>query len=302
MPLAIALPKNPYNNQPVLLVPEKYLRDLPTISSDTFWDFCYTNENETLRNDFSADITRNVDKKTIINFARKHPELRAEFLKHVEEEGAKPYDYSADRRGLVKWYDATAQYCSSVPLKLQFTSVKEFVTSIQRLLAEFRNYVENNAGWRLLWNDNGQPKSEEAAQLLFLGVVKHYCKANDIDISREVNIGRGPVDFKVSQGYQFRSLLELKLARNTKFWNGLARQLPKYQEAEDVRIGYFIIVIQSEEDLGRLNLLYAPLLPPVASRNLLLYQSLPTSIPYRHANVRRRKDDTRRGHSGKRNC
>src|SRR2546422_229446 len=31
---------------------------------------------------------------------------------------------------------------------------------------------------------------------------------------------------------------------------------------------------------------------PVASRNLLLYQSLPTSIPYRYATVRRRKDDT----------
>src|SRR5262245_52161167 len=31
--------------------------------------------------------------------------------------------------------------------------------------------------------------------------------------------------------------------------------------------------------------------PFVASRNLLLYQSLPSSIPYRHANVRRRKDD-----------
>jgi hypothetical protein len=42
---------------------------------------------------------------------------------------------------------------------------------------------------------------------------------------------------------------------------------------------------------GCIDLLYAPLLTPVASRNLLLYQSLPTSIPYRHALVRRRKDD-----------
>ena len=31
--------------------------------------------------------------------------------------------------------------------------------------------------------------------------------------------------------------------------------------------------------------------PSVASRNILLYQSLPISIPCRHANVRRRKDD-----------
>src|SRR5712692_6119145 len=36
----------------------------------------------------------------------------------------------------------------------------------------------------------------------------------------------------------------------------------------------------------------SPLLTLVASRNLLLYQSLPTRIPYRQAKVRRRKDDT----------
>ena len=36
----------------------------------------------------------------------------------------------------------------------------------------------------------------------------------------------------------------------------------------------------------------SPLLTPFASRNLLLLQSLPNSIPYRQANVRRRKDDT----------
>jgi hypothetical protein len=75
------------------------------------------------------------------------------------------------------------------------------------MLDEFRNYIENNRGWSLLWNDNGIAKSEEAAQLLFLGIVKHYCRANNIDISPEVNIGRGPADFKISQGYEFRSLL-----------------------------------------------------------------------------------------------
>jgi hypothetical protein len=41
-----------------------------------------------------------------------------------------------------------------------------------------------------------------------------------------------------------------------------------------------------------IDLLYPPLLPPIVSCNLLLYQSLPTSIPYRHAMWRRRKDDT----------
>jgi hypothetical protein len=251
MPLAITVPKNPYNNLPVLLVPARYLRDLPTISPQAFWDFCYSNENETLRDDFGADITRHVDKKTIIEFARHHPKLRARFLESVEKQGAQPYDYALDNKGVVRWYDAAAEYCHRVPLTLHFTSQQEFLTFNGTLLTEFKNYVENNEGWRLLWNDNGVAKREEAAQLLFLGVVKHYCKANNIDISREVNIGRGPVDFKTSQGHRFRALLELKLARNTKFWHGISRQLPKYQEAEGVHVGYFVVVVQTEQDLNR---------------------------------------------------
>jgi hypothetical protein len=85
-----------------------------------------------------------------------------------------------------------------------------------------------------------------------LGIVKHYCKANNIDISREADIGRGPVDFKVSAGYQLRALLEVKLAKNSKFWNGLEKQLPKYQEAEGIEVGYFLVVVYSEGDLKRI--------------------------------------------------
>src|SRR4029453_13250645 len=39
----------------------------------------------------------------------------------------------------------------------------------------------------------------------------------------------------------------------------------------------------------------SPLLTPVSSRNILLLQSLPNSIPYRQDNVRRRKDEHRVG-------
>jgi len=52
-------------------------------------------------------------------------------------------------------------------------------------------------------------------------------------------------------GYNVRALLELKLARNTKFWDGLTKQLPKYLEAEDVQIGYFIVIMFNDADHER---------------------------------------------------
>ena len=252
MPCEFNLPENPYNNLPVLLCPDAYLRSLPTISAESFWDYCFTNENETLRNDYSADITRKVDKKTIIDFARRYPDIRQQYIDRTEQRRPEPYNYDRDKKGLIAWYDSTATYCLETPLALHFITEAEFAQSLDSLMEEFRNFVENNRGWSLLWNENRTPKAEEAAQLLFLGIVKHYCKANNIDISREANIGRGPVDFKASQGHQFRALFELKLAKNTRFWSGLERQLPKYQQAEGIAIGYFIVIIYNEKDLERL--------------------------------------------------
>ena len=59
------------------------------------------------------------------------------------------------------------------------------------------------------------------------------------------------MDFKVSQGYRLRALLELKLARNTKFWGGAKKQLPTYLKAEKIRHGYFVVVVYTENDLSR---------------------------------------------------
>src|SRR5712691_4309845 len=56
-----------------------------------------------------------------------------------------------------------------------------------------------------------------------------------------------------------------------------------------------LVMRQLWELLLGIYLLYASLLIPVASRNLLLYQSLPNIILYRQADVRRRKDDTGMG-------
>jgi hypothetical protein len=253
MPERFDLPQKTSDGSPILLCPSRYLRDLPTISANNFWDYCFINENETIRNDYGADITRNVDKKTIIEFARHHSDLRQQYIKDTELQEIDPYDFKVDKRGLTKWYDASAEYCNKKPLALLFSTEEKFILSINNMMAAFKNFIENNRGWSLLWNDNKTPKSEEAAQLLFLGIVKHYCQANNIDISKEVNIGRGPVDFKASQGSSFRSLLELKLAKNSKFWNGLEKQLPKYLEAEGVSIGYFIIIVYSEKDFKKIS-------------------------------------------------
>jgi hypothetical protein len=243
---------NPANGKPILLSPRRYLRELPTIGTDDFWQYCRHNENDLLRARFGDDIARRLPKDEIIEIARKYPAVREKYISYREGVPSKAYDLGTDQHGLYSWYDATKLYCAAHPCSLTFDSIASFRKFASGLIDVFRQYIEQNRGWALLWNDNQTPRRETACQDLFLGIVKHYCQPNNIDISREPNIGRGPVDFKVSQGFAKRALIEVKKADNTKFWHGLSEQLPTYLKAEEVTSGYFLVIAFNDKDFERI--------------------------------------------------
>jgi len=252
----VQVPRNPCDGRGVLLVPAQFLRHLPTINYEDFWDYLWDYESERLRADFNYEVKSGVRKSEIINIAQSAGFLRRNYLEYVEGHARPtPYDLEDDPRGLYKWEEATYEYTSSHPATWFFTptSHDEFVNLVTRIVEEFRHFVEEEQGYRLLWNDPpGGPKRERAAQLLFAGLAKHYCRASNVDVSREVETGRGPVDFKFSQGYEFRVLLDVKLASNTRFWHGLTRQIPTYLRASQISTGFFLVVVQKPNDLEKL--------------------------------------------------
>ncbi|MYM40175.1 hypothetical protein [Duganella qianjiadongensis] len=57
--------------------------------------------------------------------------------------------------------------------------------------------------------------------------------ATNYDVNREVNNGRGPVDFKISKGSRDKTLVEFKLASNSKLKQNLKHQVGVYQAANN---------------------------------------------------------------------
>ena len=106
----------------------------------------------------------------------------------------------------------------------------------------------NEAPEKTSENPNPQPtpRKEKAVQLLFWCIVKHYCEANNIDPSPEVETGRGPVDFKFSSGYRNRVLIELKLASSSKLKQGFQKQLSTYLNAHKEFHGYYVIIFYND--------------------------------------------------------
>lgn len=244
----VNLPRNPYSGRAILLAPRRFLRELPSVDPVDFWNWCWSNANEEIRGAFNYDIGRHVDGRTIARFARLNPHLAGKYLRHLEEQPKPPYDFERDPQWQVEWYAAGARFADQIPLARLATTPAEFCDFVEAIVSAFAQNVEEQDGWILLWNDEERPRAERIVQALFRSTVIHYCRANDIDLSGESNAGRGPVDFKFSQGWEARAVVEVKLTNNSRYWHGLTRQTPQYMRSEEVECGFFVSVGFRDDD------------------------------------------------------
>ena len=237
------LPSNPLDNEPIILVPERFLNDLPVLNAD---DWFNSNLNADLRTDLNIKIGERVSKSSVVNIARKHADrVRRWAEQQASRHDLQGYDFQHDSLGVVQFDGPPIAFALSNPLGVarksptNQTELSELVASI---LGKFKTFIEEQRGWELLWNADGTEKPESAAQLLFLGMARHYLAQYNVEVDREVELGRGPVDFKLSCGTSMKLLIEIKKVHNGKFWNGLEAQLPSYMVSDGTDEGWFAAI------------------------------------------------------------
>ncbi len=236
----VELPTNPYNGKPVLLIPARFLASLQVINEADWFDWYQA---ERLRDDVNYELLTYVRKADIVAAARRNMERVRAWIAEREKGAPRPYDFNKDPKGVWLWALATRLFTTENPARLpEVTTEADFFATIERIVERYRLFVEEKGGWRLLWNDDDTEKEEQAAQLLFRGIAEYDCAANDIVLDPEVNLGRGPVDFKSSRGYAQRAHLEVKKLHNGKFWNGLSEQLPSYLLSDDLNDGWLLAI------------------------------------------------------------
>jgi len=99
----------------------------------------------------------------------------------------------------------------------------------RRRLLFLRDVIENKGGQRIFYLDGHPIEREADLQILY----RLTWFASTSDVSREVNDGRGPADFKVSRGARDKTLVEFKLAKNTQLERNLKKQSEIYERASD---------------------------------------------------------------------
>lgn len=239
---------NPYNGKPLMLLPADILSPLPVAESFDDIDFI-CRENQRVRDEinsyFELGNKKKLSKSDILSYMHRSKTFRDAILSAYKTLPVQPYNFDMDPAGEYVWLGAAKEYTEKFPLELSgqiLNKASDVFTIVNIICQKFKNLIENNGLYSLLYDDKRSPKHERAEQLLFFGIADSYCFANNIDLSREINNGRGPVDFKLSRGALDKIVVEVKLTSNNQLKHGIETQLPIYMKQEKTYRAIYLII------------------------------------------------------------
>jgi hypothetical protein len=184
-----------------------------------------------------------------IDALRAYPVVIEHYIKTKEEQGDSATSVSAQRVHQSElFYVEQVRPVAALLQTLGFYAISgtTYGEAHQRI-AFLKDCIENKGCHRIFYVDGKPVGREEDVHILF----KLIWFGTPSDVSREVNDGRGPVDFKISRGARDKTLVEFKLASNTQLKRNLEHQTDTYQKASDARKSIRVIVYRSAEELRK---------------------------------------------------
>ncbi len=199
-----------------------------------------------LPEDFSAKEKREARNDVI----RRFPQLIEYYIRYKEDHGQEAEAYSdlkvTESERL--YIEQVRAFVAGLVTETQFYNWGGNTHQEARARVMFlKDVIENKGGHRLFYANNKPLRRESDLQLLF----RLTWFATPSDVSREVNDGRGPVDFKVSRGALDKSLVEFKLASNTKLQRNLEKQVEIYKAASDTPNALKVILYFTDEERAK---------------------------------------------------
>src|SRR5450759_2420737 len=216
------LPLDPETEKPLFLLPQDILRDLPIALSwdaiDTvaaYNDHLREQVNRIIGDSWKSATAADVKKEDLKATLLKHPELLEELIERYKKKPTVPYDFQEDPAAEQRRYFDAVQLALAHPLALAKTgralTELDALAVVLKICEHFGQLLEHNGLNELLYDAKKKPLRERAAQRLFYGVGYSSCDANGLDLTPESNAGRGPVDFKASDGSKVKVAVEMKL-------------------------------------------------------------------------------------------
>lgn len=205
-------------------------------------------KNQTVKQPTQKSIAEAVD-KTILIF----PEILNYYIKTKEgnKERAKSISIKKVLEVIELFKGNVTQLILQLMEQSDFYDIKSessYTESLKRIMF-MKDVIENKDGYRLFYH-KGQPlKRESDVQVIY----RLTWFSSPYDVNREVNNGRGPVDYSVSKGSKDKTLIEFKLASNGKLKMNLEHQVKVYEKASDTKKSIKVILYFDNPELIKVN-------------------------------------------------
>lgn len=181
---------------------------------------------------------------------REYPEIIDYYIRYKE-------DHGDDAENISAWKVKESKQLYHDQFKL-LSEILDNLTDFYNLAGDtyaeayervmfLKDVIEKNDGYRLFYLKGKPIEREEDIQILY----RLTWRATPSDVNREVNNGRGPVDFKVSRGSKDKSLVEFKLAKNSQLKRNLEKQVAIYEQANSTQKSLKVILYFTPEELDR---------------------------------------------------
>lgn len=197
-------------------------------------------------------------RRAIDGAIRTYPEIIEYYIRDKEDNGDQAQAVSAEKVAeTAEWFvDQVRTFVAQYLVGSAFyAEADDSFEAARRRVMFLKHVIEDKDGYKLFYHDDKPVQRESDLQLLF----KFTWYASPYDVNSEVNNGRGPADFVVSQGRRDKSLVEFKLAKNTQLRKNLENQVPIYEAASDAQRSLKAICYFTESELKRVRAILADL-------------------------------------------
>jgi hypothetical protein len=210
--------------------------------------------NNYFRKALPRNATAKEDAAARASTIRHFPQLIEYYIRLKEDEGDKAVAYSRAKvdESEELFIRQVAELAFRLAAETDFYRTEETsFEAAKRRLNYLKHVIEDKDGYKAFYH-RGQPVHNEQILQIMYQLVWY---ATEFDVNREVNNGRGPADFAVSKGARNKSIVELKLASNSRLAHNLQKQAEIYAKAGDAQgivKGIMYFSAAEREKVGRI--------------------------------------------------